>query len=140
MRIATTRSWKDKASGEKVDETEWHSIVLYDRMAEVAGEHLRKGSSVYIEGRLKTRKWQDKEGNDRYSTEIVAEGMQLIGGREAAPDLDRSASDVRRAADAARPREGARPQPQGRAAVEPRSASTSRAPTSFDDMADDIPF
>ncbi len=88
LRLATTRNWKDKATGDKVEETEWHSVVLYDRQAEVAGEYLRKGRPVYIEGRLKTRKWQDKDGNDRYTTEIVADSMQLLGGREGmgAPD------------------------------------------------------
>ena len=78
MSIATTSSWKDKASGEKREETEWHRVVMYNRLAEIAGEYLKKGRSVYIEGRLKTRKWQDKDtGADRYSTEIVADQMQL---------------------------------------------------------------
>ncbi len=82
VRIATTRNWKDKASGEKREETEWHSIVFYDRLAEIAGEYLKKGRPVYVEGRLKTRKWQDKEGQDRYTTEIIATEMQLLGSRE----------------------------------------------------------
>jgi len=82
VRIATTRNWKDKASGEKKEETEWHSVVFYDRLAEIAGEYLKKGRSVYVEGRLKTRKWQDKEGQDRYTTEIIAAEMQLLGSRE----------------------------------------------------------
>jgi single-strand DNA-binding protein len=81
-RIATTRNWKDKATGEKKEETEWHSVVFYDRLAEIAGEYLKKGRPVYVEGRLKTRKWQDKEGQDRYTTEIVATEMQLLGSRE----------------------------------------------------------
>ncbi len=80
--IATSRQWKDKASGEKREETEWHRVVFYDRLAEIAGEYLKKGRPVYIEGRLKTRKWQDKEGEDRYTTEIIAEEMQLLGSRE----------------------------------------------------------
>jgi len=81
--IATTSQWKDKATGEKREETEWHRVVMYNRLAEIAGEYLRKGRSVYIEGRLKTRKWQDKDtGADRYSTEIVADQMQMLGGRE----------------------------------------------------------
>ena len=81
--IATTSQWKDKASGEKREETEWHRVVMYNRLAEIAGEYLKKGRSVYIEGRLKTRKWQDKDtGADRYSTEIVADQMQMLGGRE----------------------------------------------------------
>src|SRR5690606_28180229 len=80
--IATSRNWKDKASGEKREETEWHRVVFYDRLAEIAGEYLKKGRPVYVEGRLKTRKWQDKDGQDRYTTEIVAEEMQLLGSRE----------------------------------------------------------
>jgi single-strand DNA-binding protein len=82
VRIATTRNWKDKATGEKKEETEWHSVVFYDRLAEIAGEYLKKGRSVYVEGRLKTRKWQDKEGQDRYTTEVIAQEMQLLGSRE----------------------------------------------------------
>src|SRR5689334_6492369 len=80
--VATSRQWKDKTSGEKKEETEWHRVVFYDRLAEIAGEYLKKGRPVYVEGRLKTRKWQDKEGVDRYTTEIVAEEMQLLGSRE----------------------------------------------------------
>ena len=83
MSIATTSTWKDKASGEKREETEWHRVVMYNRLAEIAGEYLKKGRSVYIEGRLKTRKWQDKDtGADRYSTEVVADQMQMLGGRD----------------------------------------------------------
>jgi single-strand DNA-binding protein len=80
--VATTRNWKDKNSGDKVEETEWHRVVFYDRLAEIAGEFLKKGRPVYVEGRLKTRKWADKDGKDNYTTEIVAEQMQLLGGRE----------------------------------------------------------
>ncbi|ABM97126.1 single-stranded DNA-binding protein [Methylibium petroleiphilum] len=80
--VATTRNWKNKDSGEKQEETEWHRVVLYDRLAEIAGEYLKKGRPVYIEGRLKTRKWQDKDGKDQYTTEIVANEMQLLGGGE----------------------------------------------------------
>jgi len=81
--IATASIWKEKASGKHREETEWYRVVMYNRLAEIAGEYLKKGRSVYIEGRLKTRKWQDKEtGADRYSTEIVAEQMQMLGGRE----------------------------------------------------------
>ena len=79
--IATSRTWKDK-SGEKQEETEWHRVVFYDRLAEIAGEYLKKGRPVYVEGRLKTRKWTDKDGVEKYTTEIVAEQMQLLGGRE----------------------------------------------------------
>jgi len=81
MRIATTEKWKDKQSGAAMEKTEWHSIVLWGRLAELANQYLGKGSPVYIEGKLQTRKWQDKEGNDRYSTEIVARSMQFLGGK-----------------------------------------------------------
>ena len=80
--IATSRQWKDKTSGERQEETEWHRVVFYDRLAEIAGEYLKKGKSVYIEGRLKTRKWTDKEGVDKYTTEIIAQEMTMLGGRE----------------------------------------------------------
>jgi single-strand DNA-binding protein len=81
VRIATTDSWRDKQSGEQKEQTEWHNVVFFDRLAEIAAEYLRKGSQVYVEGRLRTRKWQDKSGNDRYTTEIVANEMQMLGGR-----------------------------------------------------------
>jgi len=81
LSVATTESWKDKSSGEKVERTEWHRVVMFRRLAEIAGEYLRKGSQVYLEGKLKTRKWQDKNGNDRYTTEIEANEMQMLGGR-----------------------------------------------------------
>jgi single-strand DNA-binding protein len=135
LRIATTRNWKNRDSGEKQEETEWHSVVLYDRQAEVAGEYLKKGRPVYIEGRLKTRKWQDKDGNDRYTTEIVAETMQLLGGREgmgggAAADEGAggggySRGGEERSAPAQRP---------------PASKPATKSATGFDDMDDDIPF
>ncbi|ANB02391.1 MULTISPECIES: single-stranded DNA-binding protein [unclassified Ectothiorhodospira] len=79
--IATTDRWKDKQSGEMQDRTEWHRVVFFGRLAEIAGEYLRKGSQVYVEGRLQTRKWQTQDGQDRYSTEIVANEMQMLGGR-----------------------------------------------------------
>ena len=81
IRVATSESWRDKQSGEMKEQTEWHTVVLWNRLGEIAGEYLKKGSQVYIEGRLRTRKWQDKSGNDRYSTEIVASEMQMLGGR-----------------------------------------------------------
>ena len=80
--LATSRQWKDKNSGERQEETEWHRVVFYDRLAEIAGEYLKKGRSVYVEGRLKTRKWQDKEGKDQYTTEVIATEMQMLGSRE----------------------------------------------------------
>ena len=78
IRVATTEGWKDKQTGEKKEATEWHSVVFFDRMAEIAGQYLKKGSKVYIEGSLRTRKWQDKNGNDRYTTEIRATDMQML--------------------------------------------------------------
>lgn len=81
VRLATTESWKDKASGEKKEMTEWHRVVFYRRLAEIAGQYLKKGSSVYIEGRLRTRKWQDKDGQDRYTTEIVGSEMKMLSGK-----------------------------------------------------------
>jgi single-strand DNA-binding protein len=81
IRIATSDSWKDKQTGDQQERTEWHSVVLFDKLGEIAAEYLRKGSQVYIEGSLRTRKWQDKEGKDRYTTEIVAREMQMLGGR-----------------------------------------------------------
>ena len=80
--IATSDTWKDKATGEKKEATEWHRVVFFGRLAEIAGEYLKKGRSVYVEGRLRTRKWQDKDGQDRYTTEIVADQMQMLGNRE----------------------------------------------------------
>ena len=82
IRIATTESWKDKASGEKKEVTEWHRVVFYRKLAEIVGQYLKKGSAVYVEGRIRTRKWQDKEGQERYTTEIEASEMQMLGGRQ----------------------------------------------------------
>ena len=81
MTIATNESWKDKQTGEQKERTEWHKVVMFDRLAEIAAEYLRKGSQVYIEGKLQTRKWQGKDGQDRYTTEIRASEMQMLGGR-----------------------------------------------------------
>ncbi len=84
IRIATSESWKDKASGAQQERTEWHSIALFGRLGEIAAEYLRKGSQVFVEGKLRTRKWQDKQGNDRFTTEIIADNMQMLGGRAGA--------------------------------------------------------
>jgi single-strand DNA-binding protein len=81
IRIATNESWKDKATGAQQERTEWHNIALFGRLGEIAAEYLRKGSQVFVEGKLRTRKWQDKQGNDRYSTDIIADNMQMLGGR-----------------------------------------------------------
>jgi single-strand DNA-binding protein len=127
LRLATTRNWKNRDTGERQEETEWHSVVLYDRQAEVAGEYLKKGRPVYIEGRLKTRKWQDKDGNDRYTTEIVAESMQLLGGREGLGSPDETGGGA-----------SARSAPASRPA--PSKPAPQKSSTGFDDMDDDIPF
>ncbi|HUH60113.1 MAG TPA: single-stranded DNA-binding protein [Candidimonas sp.] len=126
--IATTSQWKDKASGEKREETEWHRVVFYNRLAEIAGEYLKKGRSVYVEGRLKTRKWQDKDtGADRYSTDIVADQMQMLGGREGEPgggEYNQAPAPAR----AARP-------------AQPRPAAPQASPAAnLADMDDDVPF
>jgi len=141
--LATTRNWKSKDSGDKVEETEWHRVVFYDRLAEIAGEYLKKGRPVYVEGRLKTRKWQDKDGVEKYTTEIIAEQMQLLGGREGMGGGDDGGGGGYSRGD-----EGGGEAPQ-RAARPPQRPATSRqapapAPqksaTGFDDMDDDIPF
>jgi single-strand DNA-binding protein len=86
LTIATNESWKDKQTGEQKERTEWHRVAMFNRLAEIAAEYLRKGSQVYIEGKLRTRKWQDKSGNDRYTTEIIADEMQMLGGRGGSGD------------------------------------------------------
>ena len=122
--IATSYQRTDKASGQKTEETEWHRVVFFSRLAEIAGEYLKKGSQVYIEGRLRTRKWQDKEGQDRYTTEIVADTMQMLGSR----------------AGSGEPRAEPRGEPAGQKAAEPKAAAAKKPAGKFDDMEDDIPF
>ena len=127
IRIATTDKWKDKASGEMKEATEWHRIAFFGRLAEIAGEYLKKGSQVYVEGSLRTRKWQDKDGQDRYTTEIRADSMQMLGAR----------------AGAGEPRGESRGEPAAQRSAEPKAAATAGAakkPGKFDDMEDDIPF
>ena len=130
--VATSRQWKDKASGEKREETEWHRVVFYDRLAEIAGEYLKKGRPVYVEGRLKTRKWQDKEGQDRYTTEIIAEEMQLLGSRESGSsgDAEFGGGESR----GARGTGGG-----GGTGAAPKSGGAPKKPNP-DDFDDDIPF
>ncbi|MBP6775806.1 MAG: single-stranded DNA-binding protein [Piscinibacter sp.] len=136
--VATSRNWKDKTSGEKVEETEWHRVVFYDRLAEIAGEYLKKGRSVYVEGRLKTRKWQDKDGVEKYTTEIVADNMQMLGGREGMGGGDEGGGGSRGyARDSGAGEASARPAQQRPPAAKPAPA---RSSTGFDDMDDDIPF
>ena len=126
--IATSDRWKDKASGEMKESTEWHRVAFFGRLAEIAGEYLKKGRPVYVEGRLRTRKWQDKDGQDRYTTEIVAENMQMLGSREGmgggAPDFEGGSEEPRA------PARSAPGKPSG--AAKPAS--------SMADMDDDIPF
>ncbi len=129
--LATTRQWKDK-SGEKREETEWHRVVFYDRLAEIAGEYLKKGRSVYVEGRLKYGKYTDKDGNERYTTDVIATEMQLLGGREGGGSSDEGGSG----GGYTRSREAARPA----SAPASRAAKPEPAAGSFDDMDDDIPF
>jgi single-strand DNA-binding protein len=89
VRIATSESWKDKTTGEQKEQTEWHTVVFFDRVAEIAAEYLRKGQQVYVEGKLRTRKWQDKQGTDRYSTEVVGLELQMLGQRGSASRSER---------------------------------------------------
>ncbi len=139
LRVATTRTWKNKDSGDKMEETEWHTVALYDRQAEIAGEYLKKGRPVYIEGRLKTRKWQDKDGNDRYSTEIISENMQLLGGREGMGGGAGGGADEGGGYSEGSQRSAPAPasRPAASAAAKPAAKSSS---TGFDNMDDDIPF
>lgn len=131
--LATSRQWKDKTSGERQEETEWHRVVFYDRLAEIAGEYLKKGRPVYVEGRLKTRKWTDKDGVEKYTTEIVADQMQLLGGREGG-GMGGGGDDMGGERSAPAPRSAA----PARSAPAPKPAPKSA--TGFDDMEDDIPF
>lgn len=124
LRIATSESWKDKQSGEMKERTEWHSVAMFGRLAEIAGEYLRKGSQVYIEGSLRTRKWQDKQGNDRYTTEIIANEMQMLGSRGGGGA-------------AARGGEGGG---RGRTEGDEYSQAPVTSSTEKDDFDDDIPF
>jgi single-strand DNA-binding protein len=137
--VATTSSWKDKASGEKKEETEWHRVVFYGRLAEIAGEYLKKGRSVYVEGRLKTRKWQDKDGVEKYTTEIVAEQMQMLGGREGGGGGG-GGSSMGDESDYGGGGGRSAPAPASRPASSGRPAGGAKQPPSFADMDDDIPF
>jgi single-strand DNA-binding protein len=123
LSLATTDTWKDK-NGEKQERTEWHRVAFFGKTAEIAGQYLRKGSQVYIEGRLQTRKWTDKEGQERYTTEIVADRMQMLGSRGGGGDapMDRE------------------PAPAPGAAPAPRAPAPRKSGTGFDDIDDDIPF
>lgn len=126
--IATSSQWKDKATGERREETEWHRVVFYNRLAEIAGEYLRKGRPVYVEGRLKTRKWQGEDGQDRYTTEVVADQMQMLGGR------DGSATDA--------PAQEGQPKASGNGRGRRRGNAQEQAPVASPAAAldDDLPF
>ncbi len=126
LTLATTRTWKDKTTGQKQEEVEWHRVTFYDRQAELVGEYVKKGHPLYVEGRLKTRKWQDKDGKDTYTTEIVVQEMQFLKGRDdAAP------------APAPQPQRQAAPQQRQQAAPQRQQAAAPRG-QSFDDMSDDL--
>ena len=127
VRLATTESWKDKNSGEKREVTEWHRVVFYRKLAEIVGQYLKKGSSVYIEGRIRTRKWQDKEGQERYTTEIEATEMQMLGGRQSAASSSGGEAEYGGSMPSSSSGGGSRPAP------------AKKAP-SLDTMDDDIPF
>ena len=135
--LATTRNWKDKTSGEKKEETEWHRIVFNGRLAEIAGEYLKKGRSIYVEGRLRTRKWKDKEGNDKYTTEIMADQMQMLGSREGMGGGGEDAAP--RAESGARPPRAEKSESAGGEKAGAGAASAKKG-GGFDDMDDDIPF
>ncbi len=127
--LATTDTWKDKATGEKKEATEWHRVAFFGKLAEIAGQYLKKGRSVYIEGRIRTRKWQDKEGQDRYSTEIIADQMQMLGSREGMGGADEETSGRSQGSGAGT---------GGGSAAKPAPAK--KPAGGFDDMDDDIPF
>lgn len=133
INVATTDRYKDKQSGEMREATEWHRISFFGKLAEIAGQYLKKGSQVYVEGSLRTRKYTDKDGVEKYATEIRAETMQMLGGRQGmgGPADGGDGYDAPRSAPAARP---AAP------AARPAPAAARPAPTGFDDMDDDIPF
>jgi len=137
--LATTRRWKDRQSGERRDETEWHRIAFFNRIAEIAGEYLRKGSLVYIEGRIRTRKWQDQNGQDRYTTEIIAEQMQMLdsksGGTGNFNDSTDNTNNFSSSPQQASPQQKSQASPADKPA-----ASDTPPPASYEDFDDDIPF
>jgi single-strand DNA-binding protein len=128
IRLATSEQWTDKASGEKRETTEWHRVVFYRKLAEIVGQYLKKGSSVYVEGRIRTRKWQDKEGQERYTTEIEANEMKMLGGRQNASSSGGEAEYG-----------GSVPSAPAAAPSGGRPAPAKKTP-GFEDMDDDIPF
>lgn len=139
LSIATSYNWRDRQTGERREDTEWHRIVMFGRLAEIAGEYLRKGRPVYIEGRLRTRKWTGQDGVERYTTEIVAEQMQMLGGRgDTSGDFGDSAYDQRPRP--AAPQQQAQGGQSGQEAGQSGGQQQGSAMDSFADMDDDIPF
>ncbi|MGF6782056.1 single-stranded DNA-binding protein [Paraburkholderia sp. GAS334] len=143
IRLATTDRYKDKTSGEMKEATEWHRVSFFGRLAEIVNEYLKKGSSVYIEGRIRTRKWQAQDGTDRYSTEIVAEQMQMLGGRGGGSERDDSEGGSDRSGRNRSSQPLSAPSGAGRPAAQPQqNVAGGGAPRGggFDEMDDDIPF
>jgi single-strand DNA-binding protein len=139
--IATTESWKDKQSGQKQEKTEWHNISMYGRLAEIAGQYLKKGSSVYIEGRLQTRKWQDKQtGADRYTTEIIADEMKMLGGRGDGGGGMGGGYNQQSGGDDFNQEYSAPPAQQQQAPRQAPPQAAAKPARNFDDFEDDIPF
>lgn len=151
--LATTRNWKNRESGERQEETEWHRVVFNDKLAEIVGQYCKKGRPLYVEGRLRTRKWQDKEGRDQYTTEIIADQMQLLGSRDGGDDMGGGGGGGGYSRGGGAGRGGDRggdmgsgdfdaPAPRAAAprAPAPRPAPAPKPATGFDDMDDDIPF
>jgi single-strand DNA-binding protein len=133
--LATTMRWKDKQSGERKDSTEWHRVVFFNRLAEIAGEYLKKGSQVYVEGRLQTRKWQGQDGQDRYTTEIIASEMHMLSSRSGGTASFSSEQPASYSAPSAKPSgQASRPMPQS------SPGSMPPPPPDYDDFDDDIPF
>ncbi|MBL8289745.1 MAG: single-stranded DNA-binding protein [Rubrivivax sp.] len=134
--LATSRTWKNKDNGERQEETEWHRVVFFDRLAEIASEYLKKGKSIYVEGRLKTRKWTDKDGVEKYTTEVVAQEMTMLGGRDGGMGEDPGGAPAARSGS---------PGPRGGASA-PESGAGGKGPSKgpggggLGDMDDDIPF
>lgn len=139
LRIATSESWNDRQSGERKEQTEWHRVTIYGKLAEIASQYLRKGAKVYLEGRIQTRKWQDKEGNDRYTTEVVANEMQMLDGRSGGTGSGASPGDGDEwgASSSAKG-----PTPPPRRSVKDDWDAPAAAPSGRNDMEidDDIPF
>lgn len=136
--LATSETWKDKQTGQNQERTEWHRVVFFNKLAEIAGEYLRKGSQVYVEGSLRTRKWQDQSGQDRYTTEIVASEMQMLGGRGGNSDAGYN-QDAGYAPQQQAPHQRA-PQQQAPAQQNAPAQQAPQAAPNFDDFDDDIPF